>query len=287
MQVKPAKTYQEQVDLIKEKGFIVDDREACITFLKQANYYRLSAYFLPFRKTDGTFVHGVHFQRVQRIYEFDNCIRILLLQAIERIELYTRTQLAYYLGHRYGPLGYLNDAIFSDKHNVSAFRKRIDRHIDENRQTLIVKHHMEKYGGKFPIWVLIEFFSIGSLSYLYADLISTDQKAIAKTAFSQSATCLKSWLRCLAELRNRCAHYSRIYYSAFSSTPKMPPNTTYNNPNNHLLFPQILMLKYLYPDKDEWRDRMLPGIANLIISSLPDIDLNHIGFPYNWREILF
>ena len=286
MQVKPAKTYQEQVDLIKEKGFIIDDCEACIAFLKQANYYRLSAYFLPFRKTDGTFIQGVHFQRVQRIYEFDNCIRILLLQTIERIELYTRTQLAYYLGHCYGPLGYLNDDIFSHKHNASAFHKRIRRHIDENRQTLVVKHHMKNYDGKFPIWVLIEFFSIGSLSYLYADLISKDQKAIAKTAFSQSASCLESWLRCLAELRNRCAHYSRIYYSAFPATPRMPKNIPYNSPNNHMLFPQILMLKYLYPDKGEWDNQMLPGIANLVDSYLPDIELDHIGFPRNWKEIL-
>ena len=39
--MKSPKTYEEQVKIIKRKGFIVDDDEACESFLKQANYYRL------------------------------------------------------------------------------------------------------------------------------------------------------------------------------------------------------------------------------------------------------
>lgn len=48
--MKLPKTYEEQVEIIKKKGFVVDDDKVCESFLKQANYYRLSAYFLPFRK---------------------------------------------------------------------------------------------------------------------------------------------------------------------------------------------------------------------------------------------
>jgi len=48
----------------------------------------------------------------------------------------------------------------------------------ENRRTLVVKHHQGKYGGQFPIWVIIEFFSMGMLSYCYSDLKSEDQKTI-------------------------------------------------------------------------------------------------------------
>ena len=42
--IKQPKTYEQQVELIKEKGFIVNNDTECISFLKQANYYRLSAY---------------------------------------------------------------------------------------------------------------------------------------------------------------------------------------------------------------------------------------------------
>ncbi|WP_419041775.1 Abi family protein [Holdemanella porci] len=54
--------------------------------------------------------------------------------------------------------------------------------------------------SQFPIWVIIEFFSMGMLSYLYADLKSADQKMIAKKSYHTSSVCLKSWLRCLTDL---------------------------------------------------------------------------------------
>ena len=97
--MKSPKTYEEQVEIIKRKGFIVDDDETCESFLKQANYYRLSAYFLPFRNADGTYFENINFNRIKRIYEFDGRIRNLIFECIETIELYLRTQLAYYCGH--------------------------------------------------------------------------------------------------------------------------------------------------------------------------------------------
>ena len=63
--IKSPKTFDEQMKIIKEKGFIIDDEESCIEFLKQANYYRLSAYFLPFRKTDGTYYENINFNRIK------------------------------------------------------------------------------------------------------------------------------------------------------------------------------------------------------------------------------
>lgn len=52
--VKDPITYDEQVKQISGKGFIIEDVDACKEFLKQASYYRLLAYYLPFKKKDGT-----------------------------------------------------------------------------------------------------------------------------------------------------------------------------------------------------------------------------------------
>ena len=288
MDVKTPKTYEEQVDLIKNKGFLIEDedREACITFLKQANYYRLSAYFLPFLKEDGTSYHKVNFERIKKIYDFDSHIRIFLLQLIEQIEFYIRTQIAYYLGHKYGALGYLDEKTFSERHNHQKFLENIGHCIKENIHTPVVKHHNEKYSGKFPIWVMIEFFSMGNLSYLYSDLNSKDQKEIAQESFSTTVACLKSWMRCITDLRNRCAHYSRIYYWTFPAVPRMPKNSPYANRIDRKLFAQMLVLKYMFPDKKEWERLVIQDIAPLIISYLPDISLEHIGFPDGWEDLL-
>ena len=138
--MKSPKTYEEQVKIIKRKGFIVDDDEACESFLKQANYYRLSAYFLPFRNADGKYFENINFNRIKRIYEFDGRIRNLIFECIETIELYLRTQLSYYCGHAYGALGYLNPDIYNERHNDDKFKRLLDICIEENKMTLVVQH---------------------------------------------------------------------------------------------------------------------------------------------------
>lgn len=75
--MKQAKTFDEQVDIIKNKGFIIEDKEDCKNFLQQANYYRLSAYFLPFKRKDGTYESNISFHQIQRIYEFDSRLRAI------------------------------------------------------------------------------------------------------------------------------------------------------------------------------------------------------------------
>ena len=51
-EVKPFKTIKEQIEKLKENGFIIDDENYCKMILSSVNYYRLSGYFFPF-KTNG------------------------------------------------------------------------------------------------------------------------------------------------------------------------------------------------------------------------------------------
>ena len=60
---------------------------------------------------------NINFNRIKRIYDFDGRIRNLIFECIETIELYLRTQLAYYCGHTCGSLGYLNPDIYNEKYN--------------------------------------------------------------------------------------------------------------------------------------------------------------------------
>ena len=163
---------------------------------------------------------------------------------------------------------------------MKKFKNLIQVCIEENKRTLVVKHHNEKYNGKFPIWVIVEFFSMGMLSYFYADMLSVDQKHIAKALYETSVSCLKSWLRCITELRNRCAHYSRLYYWSFPALPRMPKEMEVSG--NRKLFSQILVLKLLYPDKDEWNNSFLVELNSIVEEYEHDISLKHIGFPQDW-----
>lgn len=43
------------------------------------------------------------------------------------------------------------------------------------KSTPVVRHHMNKYDGHFPIWVIIEYFSLGTLSYFYRGMKNNDK----------------------------------------------------------------------------------------------------------------
>lgn len=285
MQIKAPTTYEEQIRLIQEKGFLISkqEEEACIRFLNRVNYYRLSAYFLPFRKRDGSYIPDVPFSRVQRIYEFDGQLRGLIFSIIEDIEVNIRAKLAYYVAHKYGPLGYLDSDMFSDKHQTQRFQQKIHSCIEENARTLVVKHHKSQYGGQFPIWVIIEFFSVGMLSYFYRDLHTKDKKAVAAT-LGTVPKLLESWLRCLTDLRNKCAHYSRLYYWIFTAMPDMPKGSALEA--DRTLFSQLLMLKYLYPVPEKWTAKLVVPLKALMEEYQRDVSLKHLGFPSDWEALL-
>lgn len=202
----------------------------------------------------------------------------------EKIEFYLRTQLAYYSAHTYGSLGYLEADNFSGRHNAQKYQDKIQACISENERTLVVKHHNEQYEGKFPIWVMIEFFSMGMLSYFYNDMKAADQKKLAKEMYGTSQSCLISWLRCLTDLRNRCAHYARLYYWSFPALPKMPKEASITA--DRKLFTQIFVLKYLFPDREAWNGGVMIEIEALMEEFQKDISLKHIGFPPEWAELL-
>jgi len=187
--------------------------------LSKVNYYRLTAYFLPYKKSNETYISGTDFNTVYQIYEFDRKIRLILFSAIEEIEVYLRSTLAYHHAHKYGALGYLNEKNYNLKHDHDGFLAQIENEKKKRVKEPFVKHHIEKYGGSFPIWVMIELFTLGTISRFFADLPINDQKLISRNFFKTHQKTLVSWLRCCTELRNFCAHFGRLYYRNFTSIP--------------------------------------------------------------------
>lgn len=108
-------------------------------FLNTANYYRLSAYFLPFRVSGNQYVKGINFNRIISLYKFDSELRVWFFRIIEKIEYYLKTQLSYYLAHKYGSEAYVVESMFSDKHDHKRFMERLTKCKSDNKNTLIVK----------------------------------------------------------------------------------------------------------------------------------------------------
>lgn len=285
MELKRPTTFDEQVKLLKKKNIIVTDKDSCMDFLSKTNYYRLTGYYLPFiRKEEEKCFIELDFRRIQNIYAFDAELRNLISYAIEKIEIHIRTQLAYFHAHTYGAEGYMNSASFNKRHNHPAYLKHVETCICENSNTLVVKHHKERYGGHIPIWAIIDFFSIGMLSYFYRGMKNCDKAYIAENTYSVNYQTMESWLRCLTDLRNRCAHYSRLYYWVFPAIPKMPTKEKYIPTRR--LFAQLYMIKLMYPDKEKWNNEFVKPLTKLVKKYKSDISLKHLDFPYRWKSML-
>ena len=112
---KPPKTFAEQVLILQSRGLDVPDPGKAEFYLAQLNYYRFAAYCLPYEQNHAThqFIAGTCFDDVLNLYIFDRELRLLLLDAIERIEVSLRTQMAYHLSHNYNtPHPHLDPGIF-------------------------------------------------------------------------------------------------------------------------------------------------------------------------------
>jgi len=113
---KGALTFEEQADRLLSRGLSAG-RDELIGRLRAVSYYRLSGYLYPFREkeADGSAsdrsAAGTNLGAVWQRYCFGRRLRVLILDAIERIEVSVRTKLVYHFSHDHGPFGYCDDPI--------------------------------------------------------------------------------------------------------------------------------------------------------------------------------
>lgn len=268
---------------ISDKGFVIDDPVTARVFLTQVGYYRVRAYLLPFRTKNG-YQQSVPFSQVMSLYHFDSELRSWMYPIIGDIECHVRTALAFHLAFTYEAQSYLEEQTFDPKrHRHNRYLECIEAIIRANSNSPVVKHHKGTYQGRFPIWVIVEFCSTGLLSFTYADLRRSDRKIIASTVYHTGDQQLESWLRSFTELRNKCAHYTRLYLWRFTAIAKTFRGATWQMDNS--LFSQIYMLSQLYPDKQTWNKHVY-SLSKLIQKYEGIINLSHIGFPPDWQNHL-
>jgi abortive infection bacteriophage resistance protein len=283
MDVKPPKYHVEQIDILRKRGCLIEDEQKAYDLLCNVNYYRLSGYFYPFRAADDMFQPETSFERIAALYAFDNRLRATLSLAIGNAEIASRAEIAYFHANKYGALGYLDARTFKTNFDITGVNREFSNVISRNSNSPIIKHHIAKYEGKFPLWVVIEFFTMGMTSKFFYNLGRNNQKRIADR-FNLMAVELQSLLYCLTMLRNACAHYDRLYAVKFKATPRFPFD--FPSKADSSLFSHICVLKLLNRDKDEWNNTTFADISALVHKYREHLDFDHIGFPDDWENVL-
>ncbi len=285
-QHQKAYTIHEQIINLKEKGLIIQDENYAVQILSDISYFRLiKAFSLGLKEKNGNYYENITFEKIVNLYLFNSNFRQILFPQIEKIEINLRARVSNYFSEKYGVLGYLDPANFTNKDYHSKFIEDINIEIKRNAKSPFVKNFRGNYeSGNLPLYALLEIVSFGSLSKLYKNMKNDDKKNIALT-FNVPYTYLESWMECISYLRNICAHYGRIYNARLVKTPQLYKEHTKLGVKNNKIFGILVCMKELLSnDNKKWKQFV--GEIVMLTEKYEEVELNTMGFPGNWQEIL-
>lgn len=289
---KPPLTFERQAQRLLDRGMIAPDRARLISHLSKVSYYRLSGYWHPFKQADDSFRPGTTFETIWERYVFDRQLRLLVMDAVERIEVaILRTQMVEYFTLRYGPFGYLDKANFNPKFSTDNHRRLLDdikASTNQSKETF-VDHFFKKYNSEndLPLWMAVEVMSFGNLFTFFRNLHHSDKQTLTQR-IGVVPKVLDSWLHTFNYVRNLCAHHSRLWNRELAISPLIPDRhhqLQWHQPvkiDNKRVFAVLTISRYLLKQiapQSKWQNRL-----NVLLNEHPTIPIAMMGFPANWQD---
>lgn len=306
------KTYlslPEQLKLLKSRGMQVANDAVAIESLHRNGYYRLSAYWYPFRETVAgkhidTFLSDSHFGNVIELYKFDKKLRLLLLDAIERVEIAARVEISLVLG-KIDPFAHTKSILFRPRFSQPNANGDIEyqewikkfNYLYKHSSAEFIVHHKEQYGWRspLPIWIAVELWDFGMLSKAFSNMQHRDQVAFVNRFSVPDWWVMESWLQQLNRVRNVIAHHGRLWNLGLGS-PRMPATGQIPDFDNLIALPGVhtriyaicCILCYLtriINPQSSWI-----GELKSLIEAFPDIPhvgIHNMGFPADWKDHAF
>jgi len=294
---KPALSFEQQAQHLIDRGLIVKDKTILVKCLSTVNYYRLSAYWYPFKRTNPAtgsehFAPHTTFEMIWRRYTFDRELRLLVMDALERVEIAVlRTRLVEQFTLLYGPFGYCNLRNFNPRFPESDYHRLMDELNDA------VSRSKEEFVGRFrrkytsethlPLWIAAELMTFGQLFTIFRHLNYSEKKKLSSD-FDLYPPVLESWLHTLNFIRNACAHHTRLWNRELPIRPKLPdkhhrPEWYIPAPiDNTRIFSVLTLLRYLLSyiaPQEGWTVRL-----EQLLDAYPEISIRSMGFPSNWHD---
>ena len=294
---KPALSFDQQAQRLIDRGLLVADRAALVQCLRSVNYYRLSAYWYPFKQIDATtgrerFAPHTSFELIWRRYTFDRQLRLRVMDAVERVEVAVlRTRLVEQFTRLHGPFGYGDRRNFRPEFLPGDYARLLSDLDDEVNRSK--EEFVRRFQGKYtaephlPLWMAVEVMTFGQLFTFFRHMHRSEQQALAKQ-FDLYPPVLESWLHSLNFIRNACAHHARLWNREIPIRPALPekrhhpewhtPITFRNDRLGAVLTLLCYLLGYIDPQHG-WQIRLAQ-----LFAAYPEIPLKSMGLPDNWRD---
>ncbi|BCA59527.1 Abi family protein [Sphingomonas sp. HMP6] len=289
---KPALDIPAQIALLEARGLTVPDHARAAHFLRYISYYRLRAYWMTLEapavqgQAHG-FVAGASFEDILNLYIFDRQLRLLMIDAIERVEVAVRGVWAHQMAIRYGSHGYLDPGLYANPRFFANGMASFEEEFDRSRDTFIL-HYKRKYTAPKlpPVWMAAEILSFGQLSKWIENLrASADRQALARP-FGIDERIFCSFLRHLAVVRNICAHHGRLWDRALTVKmvlPKYPRDlaVSMNPAAPAAIYNSLTMLAHILATVapgSHWKSEL-----GALLAATPGLNMAAMGFPADWQ----
>lgn len=305
---KTFKTLDEQIELLRQKGLVIDDIDYAKEVLLRENYFFISGYRHVFLKDDGSrkFIKGTNFRELHGMFNFDRQLRNILFKNILIVENNLKSILSYVMSKNHGfkEQNYLNAENFTKDYNksrqINDLIRKMKRQINVNgKQHTATSHYINNY-GYIPLWIVVKVLSFGIVGELYSVLQKEDQEEIAAT-YDISVHDMIDYLPILANYRNLCAHedlcfnnktHKNISHTKYHDILNIPKNADHEyiyGVND--LFAIIIIMKQILKDEDfvlmmheiSYELDVLDGKVDTI--EIVEV-LEIMGFPTNYKEIV-
>jgi abortive infection bacteriophage resistance protein len=284
---KPWLDYDALLDLHISRGLIVADRSRAMRWLKQVSYYRLSAYCLPFKDpASEKYVPGSAFDDIAGLYIFDRKLRLILLDAIERIEVALRAHLTHAMSRKYGAFGYAQRKVFGVSFRHDELLDAL-AFAEKDQHETFVTHFREKYTSEahLPMWMAMELLSFGKTSQIYSDAIPEIKRTFA-LRFNVPDVFAVNWMHAICYVRNVCAHHKRLWNRTLAIRPRLPSKERYwpyKVDRNDGLYSILVIVRHcltrLSP-QCKWRERLFA-----LFDAHPQVPLGAMQIPADWRTV--
>jgi len=303
---KKFKNLEEQIEILKHKGMIIEDEEFAKEVLLRENYFFLSGYRFPFmiESSIKQYIKGTTFEELYSLFLFDRAFRNIVFKNLLIIENNLKSITSYQMSKKYGyrEKDYLKSKNFTTKpekqRQVNDLIKKMKRQIRINgSQHTATQHYVSNY-GYIPLWILVKVLSFGIVSEMFTILKKEDQQAICEI-YQVTIEELTTYLPILANYRNLCAHEDIVYdnrtqrdiedtvYHQLLKIEKEDGEYKYGKND---LFALIIIMKQVLKYEDFLNmtlelEKIISNLEyNLNTISIDKI-LNIMGFPKNWKEL--
>ena len=232
------------------------------------------------------------------LIDYDRHLRLLMLDAVERIEISVRMRIGYTLDRK-SPFSHLDSSTFEENF-VRRYRhgawvaKAQESH--QRSHEMFVKHFEDAYEGQLPIWALTELLELGQPAVLYGGFQRELATELAQGYGVHTKTHFRSWLASINDVRNFSAHHARLFNRKLVHAPKRPKagsipllehlNEPGSSKGGFGLYNVIAIMAYLLSNiepETTWPRQVVELVEKFPATAY--LDIESMGFPPQWKRL--